>query len=564
MSATITPNHMSFVIFGAGHDYTLANSGKGELIFFSHPFVPLNSVNYAGQYYFQVPVYDEHDETAAPVITDAVRYDLSHCTFEPDLGTAFAAEGEVTVKVHYRREYIYDENTILVEKELSQTIEVVNHGTVSATYNNVSIYSDGYAFIRPNSVSAVEAKSYVIQGSDSITKCSSIPWRATALGDPRSGHNPYHFLNSANLTDISELAYADTSNCQWFYELFYNCQRLSDISALENWDTSKVQSMQMLFQFANISSLEPLAKWNTSSLTSLYYAFHEIYGVLTNLKGLENWDVSKVTDLTEAFSIIGNPQRGFSLTDLTALKDWDVSKVTTLSGTFSGSRNLQSLEGLENWDVFKVTNMQATFSRCEKVGSLLPLSNWTPKPATLQNAFSDCYKIASTKGVDNFDTSNCTNMREAFYNCPKLLKVEGLENWDTAKVKTFYQMFMWDRWIESYLPLKDWSFESCTDIAGMFSQNANVTTLDGIIWDLSHLSSINGIFTGLNMCWAEDIGKKVVEFYARYEDYDGNSYYHPDPYPVIGKDASAAENWTVNGTGLNAFDNTWSNRPSWN
>lgn len=563
MSATINANDLKFTIFGSGHDYTLADSGDGEKIFFSHPFIPKGARAYAGQYYFLAPIYDPSDETADPVFTDVVKDDIAHCTFDPALGTTFDTEGEVTVKVTYYREYIYPESTIVVEKELEQKVTVVDHGTVANTYSNLDIYTDGYAYIRPNS-DTVEVKTYVLRGSDSITKCSSIPWRATALGDPRSGHNPYHFLNSANLTDISELAYADTSNCQWFYELFYNCQRLSDISALENWDTSKVQSMQFLFQFANVSSLEPLASWNTSSLTSLYNAFHEIYGVLTNLKGLEKWDVSKVTDLTEAFSIIGNPQRGYSLTDLTALKDWDVSKVASLSGTFSGSRNLQSLEGLENWDVSKVTNMLATFSHCEKVANLLPLSNWKPKPTTLQSAFNACYKIASTKGVDNFDTSNCTNMRETFFDCPKLLKVEGLENWDTSKVKTFYQMFMWDRWIESYLPLKDWSFESCTDIAGMFSQNANVTTLDGIIWDLSHLSSINGIFTGLDMCWAADIGKKVVKFYARYEDYEGNSYYTAEQYPVIGKDASEAENWTVNGTGLGAFDTTWSNRPSWN
>ena len=30
------------------------------------------------------------------------------------------------------------------------------------------------------------------------------------------------------------------------------------------------------------------------------------------------------------------------------------------------------------------------------------------------------------------------------------------------------------------------------------------------------------------------------------------------------KDASNAENWTVNGTGLGAFDSYWSNIPSWN
>ena len=560
MSATLNVYNSKFVIFGAGHDYTLADSGRGERVIFSHPFVPLNSVNYAGQYYFQVPVYNEQDETADPVMTDAVRYDLAHCTFEPALGTAFATEGEVKVKVHYRREYIYDESTILVEKELSQTIEVVNHGTVANTYPNLDVYSDGYGFIRPNSTTTVESKVYMLSGNY-MTKCSSLPWRVTGIGS-----GIYNGFSSDRLSDISELKYADVSKCTQFHRIFYGCQALSDISPLEDWDVSNVRSMENMFHFTRISSLEALSKWNTSNVTDLAGAFQEIYGNLTNLKGLENWDVSKVTNMNGTFGDIGNPQVRYSLTDLTALKDWDTSSVTSLERTFGNNRNLVSLEGLENWDVSKVTNMGWTFTFCSSMCSLLPLSNWNPKPTSLHGTFNACYSLVSTKGLDNFDTKNCTVMRECFNDCPKLLKLEGLENWDTSKVQTFYGMFMWDRWIESFYPLKDWRFDACTDISGMFSQNANVDNLDGIVWDLSHLSNINGMFMGHNMCWAEDLGKKVVEYDYRYEDYEGNTYWKTGhgPYPLAVKDASYSENWIVNGTGLNAFDSTWSNRPSWN
>ena len=55
MSLSISANDLKFVIFASGHDYTLADSGDGDVQIFSHPYVPLNSVNYAGQYYFLVP-----------------------------------------------------------------------------------------------------------------------------------------------------------------------------------------------------------------------------------------------------------------------------------------------------------------------------------------------------------------------------------------------------------------------------------------------------------------------------------------------------------------------------
>ena len=123
---SLTIEDLNFTIFASGHDYTLADSGDGEVQVFSHPFVPLNSVNYAGQWYFLVP--DENGDSM-----DCVKDDLAHCTFTPALGATFNTEGEITVDCHYHREYIYPEETLVVDKTVSQKITVVNHGTVSSS-----------------------------------------------------------------------------------------------------------------------------------------------------------------------------------------------------------------------------------------------------------------------------------------------------------------------------------------------------------------------------------------------------------------------------------------------
>ena len=155
MSATIGINDLKFVIFGAGHDYTLADSGDGDVQIFSHPFVPLHSVNYAGQYYFLVP-----DENGDPL--DCVKDDIAHCTFTPALGSTFDTEGEVTVEVNYHREYIYDEETLVVDKTVSQVITVVNHGTVTQSETYYDLYSDGYGFYRPSSVNTVDNNMWLV------------------------------------------------------------------------------------------------------------------------------------------------------------------------------------------------------------------------------------------------------------------------------------------------------------------------------------------------------------------------------------------------------------------
>ena len=93
MSATIATNDLSFYIFGSGHDYTLANSGKGEAMWFSHPFMPKGARAYAGMYYFLVA--DENGN-----LIDAVKDDIAHCTFTPALGDTFDTVGE--------QEIVYD------------------------------------------------------------------------------------------------------------------------------------------------------------------------------------------------------------------------------------------------------------------------------------------------------------------------------------------------------------------------------------------------------------------------------------------------------------------------
>lgn len=550
MSATIGVNNSKFVIFGSGHDYTLADSGLGEKIFFSHPFVPLNSVNYAGQYYLALPVYDEEDETAEPILTDVVKDDIAHCTFTPDLGTAFDTEGEVEVTVHYRREYPYDESTILVEKEMTQTIEVVDHGTIANSYTNLDVYTDGYGFIKPQNTNVIEVKNYTLD-SNNMTKISSIPWRATGLGE-----SIYNFVNSEYLTDISELEFADVSKCTLLVNLFSNCKNLEDISALENWDVSNVTRLSQMFTFTKVASLEALANWDVSNVTRLDSVFANM-DYLGNLKGLENWDVSSVADLRNMFYHCD------ILSDISALADWDVSSVTNLNGLFAYCIGLTNLEGLEDWDVSNVTDLQTTFFSTP-VTSLLPLSSWNPKPTRLYRTFSSCSALTTLQGLENFDMSDCTDMMDSFLNCRKLVNVDGLESWDVSNVGRFNNCFGYCYWISDISALANWQF-GAADLNSMFTFVSALLNVDDVTWDWSQIVSASNTFLTHNYGVLENHGLTVYEEGDSYYDYQGNRYStlwdNLIPYT---KDASNAENWIVNNTGLKTFDDKWSNRPTWN
>lgn len=543
MSATINTNNLKFVIFGSGHDYTLLDSGEGEKQIFSHPFVPLNSVNYAGQYYFRVPDEDGN-------FFDAVKDDMAHCTFTPALNTAFTTEGETEVSVHYRREYIHDEETILVEKTVKQKITVVDHGTVASSLANMDIYTDGYAFIRPDAYDVVQVMDYAL-GSGNYTKVSSIPWRATALG-----HSIHPFLQSAVLTDISELEFADTSNCTRFKDLFHNAD-VTDFSAIKKWNTSNVTEFNDIFWATNITDLTALENWDVSNATSLVGCFH--YNLhLTSLHGIEKWDVSNVTDMN------GFVYDCTALTDISALAEWNTSSLTDLGGAFRGCYALESLHGLENWDVSNVTDLQGTFWNCRKLANLEPLANWNPKPTSLKSLCEGCYELTSLDGVENFDLSDCTSFYCAFRVCNKLVDISAIASWDVSNVTDFRQMFEWSHWINDVSAINGWTF-GAADLGGMFGYASAFLNVDDIDLDLSNCTNISNMFGTRKFGKIDETGEDAYEESDYYWTYSGESYsrlvYNLTPYT---KDASNAENWTVSGTNLGAFDNWWSNRPSWN
>ncbi len=562
MSASIGINDLKFVIFGAGHDYTLADSGDGDVQIYSHPFVPLNSINYAGMYFFTVP-----DEYGQPM--DAVKDDIAHCTFTPAIGDTFATEGEVTVSCHYHREYIHDEETIIVDKTVSQKITVVNHGTVSNSahwkgsineYIRCDIYTDGYAFFRPMTTTEVGSNVYTTDVSNVIVKTSSIPWRARSIG--RQGNS---MITGQALTDISEFAFADVSNAK-IISLF-SSSYVEDISALAEWDVSECEDMQGLFSYnTKLADLSALEKWNTGKVKNLLGAFAGCTS-LSNLHGLENWNVSNVTDMRMMLDGCNN------LVDISALLNWNTSSVTTLSQMFNYTKKLSNLHGLENWDVSNVTDLSRTFSDSNLSNGLLLLSNWQPKPTNMYNFMSNTL-VKSLDGLENFDVSHCTNFNGAFQANFYLTDCKGVKDWDVSSATDMRYMFQGCWWLDTLKAFENWDFHGALD--SMFYV-CSVLNFSDVILDLSHATTMSGTFLTRPKCYSSKLGKDLIEINWSWVDRQGHSYTigevddaeHPLSYYT--HDASNAENWVVVGTNKGSFNpstgdapNLWYNVPSWN
>jgi surface protein len=130
------------------------------------------------------------------------------------------------------------------------------------------------------------------------------------------------------------------------------CAIIIKYGDIGGWKTCEVTDMESLFndvvnpQAVNFN--ESLNNWDVSKVTSMNAMFK---GAAAFNQPLKDWDVSKVTDMLGKFfeaSAYNQP-----------LKDWDVSKVTEMYGMFEGAAAFN--QPLKDWDVSKVTTMKYMF-----------------------------------------------------------------------------------------------------------------------------------------------------------------------------------------------------------
>ena len=136
-------------------------------------------------------------------------------------------------------------------------------------------------------------------------------------------------------------------------DLAYLKYTLNTYSDLSKVVTTKVEitnkdSAAGLFLRTEIKGME---NWDVSNWTSMYGLFDSDKPIKSDLS---YWDVSNVEDFRLAMQLeTTNPN----------INNWDVSKATNMSGFFNTSSENKYIEGMDlsGWDVSKVTNCSGFF-----------------------------------------------------------------------------------------------------------------------------------------------------------------------------------------------------------
>ncbi len=239
-----------------------------------------------------------------------------------------------------------------------------------------------------------------------------------------------------------ELAYVDLSGLDIstyteFGNMFRNRKNLTTIVGMDNWDTSKITDMSFMFNGTKFSHVEQLKNWNLANVTDTTGMFHGT--PIPSVEPLKNWNVSKLVKMGSMFSYCAN------VTDWSSISGWNVSSVKDMNNLFAGTK-LADDSAFQNWDVSNVTNMYRMFANTSL--QFVDLANW--------------------------DVSKVINMGGMF-NGSAITSVDSLANWDVSKVTDMSHMFA-DTSLQ-FADLSSWKIGEKTKVEGMFYSNAKAPLL---------------------------------------------------------------------------------------
>ena len=304
----------------------------------------------------------------------------------------------------------------------------------------------------------------------------------------------FMFMSCSGLTNL-DVSNFDTSKVTTFMNMFLRCSSLISLD-VSNFNTSSANNMHgMFWGCSGLTSLD-VSNFNTSNTKNMRGLFVGCSG-LTSLD-VSNFNTSNVEDMELMFG------ECTKLTNLD-LSNFDTSKVTNMSSMFSGSKSLTSLD-LSSFDTSNVTDMEEMFDGCTGLTNL-DLSNFnTSKVIYMYYMFNGLGLNATSPvniaGLENFDTSNVTDMVGMFMNgegytgSGKLTNetLAGISNWNVSKVIDFTCMFYGQGTYLTTLDLSKWDTSSATSFNHMFTDCFKLTSLDLSNWNTSNVLTMYNMF----------------------------------------------------------------------
>ena len=193
-------------------------------------------------------------------------------------------------------------------------------------------YSDGHGIKTITIVGTIEG--WVAGYSVDILALISI----TNVGCLKLGTENSYFNGCTNLTTISGTF--DLSGIDNLGTMFRNCSSLTNVQGIESWDVSGVTYIDSMFDGATLFN-QDISGWDVSNVLNMQNMFRN---ATSFNQPLNSWDVSSVT-------VMANMFKGATSFNQ-PLNSWDVSSVTQMGNMFNEAISFN--QDISSWDISSI------------------------------------------------------------------------------------------------------------------------------------------------------------------------------------------------------------------
>ena len=184
-----------------------------------------------------------------------------------------------------------------------------------------------------------------------------------------------------------------------FYENLRGCTVLTQVRNINEWDVSGVTSMVSLFIDCPVFN-QDLDRWDLSNVTHFLSMFNRCYAFNGNVT---TWDVSNITEMNNGFNSCTSFNQDVS--------NWDVSNIKYFNNFFASCTSFN--QDVSQWDMSNAEWLTSMFTNM----NLNPdVSNWniTNKVTTLNNMFKN--NTGFNRDITTWDTSGVSIFSGCFAN----------------------------------------------------------------------------------------------------------------------------------------------------
>ena len=292
--------------------------------------------------------------------------------------------------------------------------------------------------------------------------------KVTSLGNIGLESLKGAFYDADNLEMVSSSLPASVTNLSF---AFYKMGK-DTVAGLNNWDVSNVTNVSNMFREASNFN-QDIGSWNISNVTNTSGMFAQATSFNQNIG---SWDVGNVTDMSAMF------YRATSFNQ--NIGNWDVANVTNMGGTFSTASSFN--QNIGTWDVSNVTSMSQLFYDAEIFNQ--DIGSWSIDSVTSMNSMFESAD-AFNQNLNNWNVSNVTDMENMFRATDVFNG--NIANWNTGNVNTMAEMFAYTKAFNS--DISNWDVSSVTTMEQMF-YNAEAFNGDIGNWKTDSVTTMEEMF----------------------------------------------------------------------